>query len=170
MRRRGGRARRSGAGDRDDRPAKRPREVFDSLTITGGAGSVLWGYRAAVELTAWRIVRVKAEGGEWILSRRSRGSISFRRDKRRSCSRRRGRAASGRGRLRRSRSGRRVYGHTWDRRSGKGGEHMGRCRVASSDVIRLPLSDGDFLTVKKELNAGEGLDLEAEPVPRTRAP
>ena len=46
---------------------------------------------------------------------------------------------------------------------------MGRCRVASSDVIRLPVSDGDFLTVKKELNAGEGLDLEGEPAPRTLA-
>lgn len=46
---------------------------------------------------------------------------------------------------------------------------MGRCRIASADVIRLPLSDGDFLTVKKELNAGEGLDLEAEPAPRTVA-
>jgi len=38
--------------------------VFDSLTITGGAGSVLWGYRVAVELTAWRIVRVKADGDD----------------------------------------------------------------------------------------------------------
>jgi len=32
---------------------------------------------------------------------------------------------------------------------------MGRCRVVSPDSVRLPLSDGDFLTVKKELNAGE---------------
>jgi hypothetical protein len=46
---------------------------------------------------------------------------------------------------------------------------MGRCRIVSPDVVRLPLSDGDFLTVKKELNAGEGLDLEAEPLPRTLA-
>jgi hypothetical protein len=46
---------------------------------------------------------------------------------------------------------------------------MGRCRVASADIVRLPISGGDFLTVKKELNAGEGLDLEAEPVPRTLA-
>jgi len=46
---------------------------------------------------------------------------------------------------------------------------MGRCRVASSDIMRLPLSGGDFLTVKQELNAGEGLDLEGEPVPRTLA-
>jgi hypothetical protein len=46
---------------------------------------------------------------------------------------------------------------------------MGRCRVASAEIVRLPLSDGDFLTVKKELNAGEGLDLEAEPLPRTLA-
>jgi hypothetical protein len=42
--------------------------VFDALTITGGAGAVLWGSRVAVELTHWRIRRIKAEGGEWILS------------------------------------------------------------------------------------------------------
>jgi hypothetical protein len=42
--------------------------VFDSLTITGGAGSVLWGSRVAVELAAWTITRIKAEGGDWILS------------------------------------------------------------------------------------------------------
>ena len=42
--------------------------MFNSLTITGGAGSVLWGYRVAVELQSWRIVRAKAEGGVWILS------------------------------------------------------------------------------------------------------
>ena len=41
--------------------------MFDSLTLTGGAGSVLWGYRVAVELTAWRITRVKDEG-RWVLS------------------------------------------------------------------------------------------------------
>jgi len=34
------------------------------------------------------------------------------------------------------------------------------CHLASSDDIRLPLPDGHFLTVKKELNAGEGLDLD----------
>jgi len=32
---------------------------------------------------------------------------------------------------------------------------MGRCRIVTPDAVRLPLSDGDFLTVKKELNAGE---------------
>ena len=32
---------------------------------------------------------------------------------------------------------------------------MGRNRIVSPETIRLPLSDGDFLTVKKELNAGE---------------
>jgi len=32
---------------------------------------------------------------------------------------------------------------------------MGRCRVVSPESVRLPLSDGDYLTVKKELNAGE---------------
>ena len=44
---------------------------------------------------------------------------------------------------------------------------MGRCRMVTPESVRLPLSDGDFITVKKELNAGEGLDLEAEPAPRT---
>jgi hypothetical protein len=42
--------------------------VFASLTIHGSAGALLWGDRVAVELTAWRIVRTKAEGGHWILS------------------------------------------------------------------------------------------------------
>ena len=46
--------------------------MFESLTIHGGAGSVLWGYRVAVELTSWRITRVKDEGGAWIL----RGTIA----------------------------------------------------------------------------------------------
>jgi len=32
---------------------------------------------------------------------------------------------------------------------------MGRCRIVTPESVRLPLSDGDFLTVKKELNAGE---------------
>ena len=36
---------------------------------------------------------------------------------------------------------------------------MARCRIVSPDTVRLPLSDGDFLTVKKELNAGEYVDL-----------
>lgn len=35
---------------------------------------------------------------------------------------------------------------------------MGRNRVVVPESIRLPLSDGDFLTVKKELNAGEYVD------------
>jgi hypothetical protein len=35
---------------------------------------------------------------------------------------------------------------------------MARCRVVSPDTVRLPLSDGDFLLVKKELNAGEYID------------
>lgn len=35
---------------------------------------------------------------------------------------------------------------------------MGRCRIVSPDVVRLPISDGDFLTVKRELNAGEYVD------------
>jgi len=32
---------------------------------------------------------------------------------------------------------------------------MPRCRVVAPDVVRLPLSDGDSVTVKKTLNAGE---------------
>jgi len=32
---------------------------------------------------------------------------------------------------------------------------MARCRFVQPDVIRLPLSDGDWIDVKKELNAGE---------------
>ena len=39
---------------------------------------------------------------------------------------------------------------------------MGRNRIVSPDTVRLPLSDGDFLTVKKELNAGEYVDLLAD--------
>jgi len=32
---------------------------------------------------------------------------------------------------------------------------MGRCRVVAPEEVRLPLSDGDFVDVKKVLNAGE---------------
>lgn len=32
---------------------------------------------------------------------------------------------------------------------------MSRCRVVAPDVVRLPLSDGDVVDVKKVLNAGE---------------
>ena len=35
---------------------------------------------------------------------------------------------------------------------------MGRCRIVSPETVRLPLTDGDFLLVKKELNAGEHID------------
>ena len=35
---------------------------------------------------------------------------------------------------------------------------MARCRVVLPDTVRLPLTDGDFLIVKKELNAGEYID------------
>ena len=45
--------------------------MFDTLTITGAAGTILHGYRDAVVLTAWRITRVKEEGC-WIL----RGTIA----------------------------------------------------------------------------------------------
>lgn len=36
---------------------------------------------------------------------------------------------------------------------------MGRCRVVQPEVVRLPLSGGDFIDVKRELNAGEYFDL-----------
>ena len=39
---------------------------------------------------------------------------------------------------------------------------MARCRVVLPDTVRLPLTDGDFLIVKKELNAGEYIDLVTE--------
>jgi hypothetical protein len=32
---------------------------------------------------------------------------------------------------------------------------MGRCRVVAPEEVRLPLSDGDYVDVKKVLNAGE---------------
>lgn len=32
---------------------------------------------------------------------------------------------------------------------------MARCRFVQPDVVRLPLSDGDWIDVKKTLNAGE---------------
>lgn len=36
---------------------------------------------------------------------------------------------------------------------------MGRCRVVQPEVVRLLLSGGDFIDVKKELTAGEYFDL-----------
>ena len=36
---------------------------------------------------------------------------------------------------------------------------MGRCRVVQPEMVRLPLSGGDFIDVKRELNAGEYFDL-----------
>lgn len=36
---------------------------------------------------------------------------------------------------------------------------MGRCRVVSPAIVRLPLSDGDFIDVNQELNAGQYYDL-----------
>lgn len=32
---------------------------------------------------------------------------------------------------------------------------MGRCRFVQPDIVRLVLSDGDWIDVKRELNAGE---------------
>lgn len=46
---------------------------------------------------------------------------------------------------------------------------MGTSAIASSESVRLPLSNGDFLTVKKELNTGESLDLGDDPGNRTLA-
>jgi len=43
---------------------------------------------------------------------------------------------------------------------------MGRCRVVAPAVVRLPLSDGDWLDVKRELNAGEYSDLLTDLVAR----
>lgn len=40
--------------------------MFSSLTLRGAAGSVLWGYRAAVELSAWTIAKDAKTGG-WVL-------------------------------------------------------------------------------------------------------
>jgi hypothetical protein len=36
---------------------------------------------------------------------------------------------------------------------------MAQCRVVQGETIRLPLSDGDWIDVKRELNAGEYVDL-----------
>lgn len=36
---------------------------------------------------------------------------------------------------------------------------MGRCRVVRPTVVRLPMSDGDFVDVKQALSAGEYVDL-----------
>ena len=41
---------------------------------------------------------------------------------------------------------------------------MGRNRDVPPETIRLPLSDGDFLTVIKELNAGEYIDMLGEQI------
>jgi hypothetical protein len=38
--------------------------VFHSLTLHGGAGSLLWGYRVAVELKFWHIM--KLDGAWWL--------------------------------------------------------------------------------------------------------
>jgi hypothetical protein len=36
---------------------------------------------------------------------------------------------------------------------------MGRCRVVAPEIVRLSLSEGEFLDVQKELNAGQYWDL-----------
>lgn len=35
---------------------------------------------------------------------------------------------------------------------------MPRCRVVVPDIVRLPLSDGDWIDVQRELNAGDYVD------------
>jgi hypothetical protein len=36
---------------------------------------------------------------------------------------------------------------------------MGRCRVVAPEVVRLPVSEGDFLDVHKELNSGQYVEM-----------
>jgi hypothetical protein len=43
---------------------------------------------------------------------------------------------------------------------------MSRCRVVAPAIVRLPLSDGDFLDVQKELNAGQYVEMLANLVER----
>jgi len=50
----------TGTARRGKRGLSKPR-VFDSLTVTGGAGAILRGSRAAVELRSWRIARSRAD-------------------------------------------------------------------------------------------------------------
>ena len=40
--------------------------MFDRVTVRGGAGELLWGYRAAATLRSWTIT--KADKGTWHLS------------------------------------------------------------------------------------------------------
>lgn len=39
---------------------------------------------------------------------------------------------------------------------------MGRCHIVVPEVVRLPLSDGDYIDIKKELNAGEYIDFNVD--------
>lgn len=39
--------------------------MFDTLTLHGGAGSLLWGYRTAAVCKAWRIAK---HAGQWRLT------------------------------------------------------------------------------------------------------
>jgi hypothetical protein len=36
---------------------------------------------------------------------------------------------------------------------------MGRSRVVNPEVVRVPLSEGDYIDIKRDLNAGEYFDL-----------
>ena len=45
---------------------------------------------------------------------------------------------------------------------------MGHSALASRDSVRLPLSDGHYIIVKKELSAGESWDLDDAPGNRTQ--
>jgi hypothetical protein len=35
--------------------------VFDSLTVNGSAGAILWGHGVAVDLRSWRVARSQAD-------------------------------------------------------------------------------------------------------------
>jgi hypothetical protein len=43
---------------------------------------------------------------------------------------------------------------------------MGRCRVVAPEVVRLALSEGDFLDVHRELNAGQYVEMLGQLVER----
>src|SRR3990172_6642074 len=78
-----------------------------------------------------------------------------------SCSRRHGKAhamGSGRGRSLMCEWDRTNSGQRWVNLSNEG-VFMGRCRVSLPETSRLSLSDGDYLDVVKDLNAGEYADL-----------
>lgn len=47
---------------------------------------------------------------------------------------------------------------------------MGQSAIASAEEVRLPFgTNGDFIVVRQELNAGESMDLDREPGDKTLA-